>query len=133
MSTVNNIVACHGCEYRQRPCAGECACTLTGESFIAIAKRGDCPHPEGTRHAKDGVPAAEASEAERELLAAAENPEGFGDHVASLIHKVGGDRVYHLVRMSFGLPDGCGGCNSRRQALNRLGEWAARVFTSPPK
>lgn len=67
---------------------------------------------------------------EQELMAAAANPEGWGDHVAALIHKVGADRVYQLVRTGVGLPENCGGCNERRKALNRLEGWVKGVFTS---
>lgn len=82
-----------------------------------------CPH--GVEWNAGTTP---ADTAERELIAAAANPEGWGDHVAALIHKVGADRVYQLVRTGVGLPADCGGCNARRKALNRLGEWAKGVL-----
>lgn len=65
---------------------------------------------------------------ERELMDAAHHPDGWGDHVAALIHKMGVDRAYRLVRKTMGAVESCGGCNARRQALNRLEGWVKGIF-----
>lgn len=44
-----NLPICHGCELRQRPCAGACACTITGKDIIEHAKRDFCRHPDGPK------------------------------------------------------------------------------------
>ena len=42
---------------------------------------------------------------------------GLGDHVAAVIHKTTGIKP-------------CGGCQKRKEALNKAGEWIAGVFTT---
>jgi hypothetical protein len=69
---------------------------------------------------------------ERELMRAASNPEGWGDDVAALIHNMGADRAYKLVRKTLGLVESCSGCNGRRMALNRLEGWVKGVFGVTP-
>lgn len=60
---------------------------------------------------------------ELELMRAAADPEGWGDLVAAAIAKIGADRAYKTIRRLLGSKAGCGACNGRRKAINRLGDW----------
>jgi hypothetical protein len=87
----------------------------------------DCPHGRAWGEVPPPPPPVDPDEAA--LLQAAANPEGWGDHVAAAIHRIGADRVYKMVREAAGRPAGCGGCNARREALNRLEGWVKGVFS----
>ena len=67
--------------------------------------------------------------AERELLMAAHDPQGWGDRVAAALHRIGADQAYKLLRRTAGLVESCGGCNKRRVALNRLEQWVKSAFS----
>ncbi len=37
------ISICHLCPQRQRPCEGQCICTVSGKPFVGHAERDECP------------------------------------------------------------------------------------------
>lgn len=89
--------------------------------------------PTRVRRAPVRTRAAETAEERdyRELVAAAANPEGLGDHVAAFVHRFGGDKLYERVSRAVGVVGGCG-CNARRKALNRLGRSIGRLLGRQP-
>lgn len=117
---------------------GHCAACRSrgagGVSFRAGLLRDGWPLPDGAPdfecpHGRPwGFIPGEADAAERALLDAATNPQGWGDHVAAAIHKIGADRAYKMVRRAAGLTSGCSACNKRREAINRLEGWVKGIF-----
>lgn len=86
-----NIGACHRCLYRQAGCAGPCVCTIDGRDIIDHATAGDCP--KGFHAQGVDSPSPQPSR-------------GLGDTIAKITHAVG--------------IEPCGGCERRRQILNRM-------------
>lgn len=39
----DNIRICHTCEHKQRPCSGQCLCTVDNIDILQHAEKSDCP------------------------------------------------------------------------------------------
>jgi hypothetical protein len=98
--------------------------SLLRGGFTGLPENGDAPV---CPYGMNPPPLDGMTDDERELLAAAENPDGWGDHVAAAIHKVGADRAYKMLRRLTGLTANCA-CNERRKTLNRLEGWVKGIF-----
>ena len=105
MSFSRNIVVCHRCPHRQRPCSGPCACNLdtAKRDIILIARDHTCP-------------------------IGAYPMKGLGDVLAWLFHWTG----LRWLRGRFARP--CK-CTEKHRKLNGLSEWvverlAAWIFGS---
>lgn len=118
---MSNIAACHRCEFRQRPCAGACLCTINGETISDNAAAGVCPKgyfdkPQPTPKLFD--------DSEQAIVDAIDNsPEGLGDTVKTLLDAIGVDRATKLFEK---IAHRSCGCDARRKWLNKFWPYANR-------
>ena len=54
------MTPCLLCEFRQKECAGACACTITGEDITVQFAKQHCPHPGGARFGNGVIANTEA-------------------------------------------------------------------------